>query len=422
MFRIRKASWPSHAILLLLAASTLSTKAAGAFWFSLVLLGIYYWLKKPQEDFQHCAHADLKTMDSLAQGWLYFCLLALALKSIPMVYWSGPWEERHAEFRLLIGAIGSFLLLRYRLLPKSWFVGAGHALSLSCVLAFLLTATLGSIAAPTNRIPWTAGVSILSCVLLTWSFLIPTTAVTTSFWRVSSLLGLCTVLMSGVRGSYMLILVWPTLWWFLGRQSSVKRSKNLYIKAMIAIGIAITTIVVTPPTESPLHRAKQVMIELGISENHGDVGTNNSNGARVVLWKSGIQAFQDHWFLGLGFTGGKALIKQTADEKQLPEIRHLGHYHNDYIHTAVEFGILGLLSFLCYSFGMAWCAWRLHHAGFATSAAGMLSVLLMHMTAAITNMNFAHNYYPTILSVGVSLLLFITQRHSSHDGSAHSRA
>lgn len=409
MLRTSLSSWPTYASLLLLAAGTISTKAAGAFWLSLVLIGIYYWLKKPPKVFHDSTSPTQVMLQAVAKGWLYFCALALVLKTIPMVYWSGPWEERHAEFRLLIGAIGSFLVLRHRLLPKSWFVGAGHALSLSCILAFLLTATLGSIAAPTNRIPWTAGVSILSCALLTWSFLIPTTAVTTSFWRVSSLLGLCTVLISGVRGSYMLILVWPTLWWFLGRQSSVKRSKNLYLKAMIAIGIAITTMVVTPPTESPLHRAKQVMIELGISENHGDIGTNNSNGARIVLWKAGIQAFQEHWFIGLGFTGGKALIKQTADIKQLPEIRHLGHYHNDYIHTAVEFGILGLLSFLCYSFGMAWCAWRIHRAGFATSAAGMLGVLIMHMTTALTNMNFAHNYYPTILSIGLSLLLLTTQ-------------
>jgi hypothetical protein len=35
----------------------------------------------------------------------------------------------------------------------------------------------------------------------------------------------------------------------------------------------------------------------------------------------------------------------------------------------------------------------------------MVAVLAMHMSTAMSNMNFAHNYYPTIFSLAISLLL-----------------
>jgi O-antigen ligase len=125
----------------------------------------------------------------------------------------------------------------------------------------------------------------------------------------------------------------------------------------------------------------------------------------MVLWKAGLEAFQNHWFIGLGFAGGKDLIKQIGTKSQSDTVNSLGHFHNDYIHTAVEFGIFGLLSYLVYSLGIAWCAWRLYGAGRAAAATGLLAILFMHMSTALSNMNFAHNYYPTVLSVAITLLL-----------------
>lgn len=414
MLRTLLSSWPTYASLLLLAAGTISTKAAGAFWLSLVLIGIYYWLQKPPEDIQASTNPAQTKLKAIAKGWLYFCLLALALKTIPMVYWSGPWEERHAEFRLLIGATGSYLLIHYQRLLKLWFTGIGHALSVACILAFVLAAIWGSHAAPTNRIPWAAGVSILSCLLLTWSFLISVSAPTANVWRICSLLGVCAVLISGVRGSYALVLIWPALWWWQSRKSAPIPIKGKLLKTALALIIASVAVALAPRSESPLQRVHQVAAELGLTKDSDSFIADSSNGARVVLWIAGLQAFQNHWGLGLGFTGGKDLIKQAATDSQSDTVKSLGHFHNDYIHTAVEFGILGLLSFFCYSVGMAWCAWRLYQSGLSTSANGMLAVLGMHMTTSLTNMNFAHNYYPTILSIGVSLLLLSAQHQSSH--------
>ncbi len=397
--------WPTYFVLLLLAASTVSTKSAGAFWLALLIIGGYGWFKRQKTENLVPTNSVQNQLAGIAKSWLIFCLLAIVLKSIPMVYWSGPWQERHAEFRLLIGSIGSYLLIRHTRLPKGWCTGVGHALGVACVSALLLAAIWGSNAAPTNRIPWAAGVSVLTCLLLTWSFKLPPGNNIAGLWRICSLLGVCAVLISGVRGSYLLVLIWPALWWVLTLRAGQTKLVGQLAKAMMAVVIAIAAIALAPRAESPLARAQQVVTELGLTSGSSSIAQNSSNGARMVLWKAGISAFQDHWFIGLGFTGGKELIQQTAQESQSETIKALGHFHNDYIHTAVEFGLFGLLSYLSYCVGMAWCAWRLHATGHTTAAAGMCAVLTIHMSTAMSNMNFAHNYYPTILSMAISLLL-----------------
>lgn len=407
MIRTYITEWPAYFILLLLAASTVSTKAAGAFWLSLFFIGVYGWFNKPRAEHLGLTNLPQNQPVSIVKGWLIFCLLAILLKSIPMVYWSGPWQERHAEFRLLIGALGGYLLIRYTPLPQGGYTGVGHALGVACVLAFLLAAVWGSNFAPTNRIPWAAGVAVLTCLLLTWSFNLPQGNNVAGLWRICSLLGVCAVLISGVRGSYLLALIWPALWWALTLLSGHTNLVGQLTKAMLAVVIAIAAISLAPRAESPLARAQQVATELGLTSASSGIVPNSSNGARMLLWKAGISAFQDHWFIGLGFTGGKELIQQIAQENQSETVKALGHFHNDYIHSAVEFGLFGLLSYLSYCVGMAWCAWRLHATGHITAAAGMCAMLTMHMSTAMSNMNFAHNYYPTILSLAISLLLLI---------------
>ena len=40
--------------------------------------------------------------------WLITTAVALLLKTVPMIYWADPQSERHAEFRLLLGALGLY--------------------------------------------------------------------------------------------------------------------------------------------------------------------------------------------------------------------------------------------------------------------------------------------------------------------------
>ena len=325
-----------------------------------------------------------------------------------MIYWSGPWQERHAEWRLLLGAIGLYWLWHYRRLPRSWAVWVGHTLSLACLSAFILTATLGSNAAPTNRIPWAAGVSLFSLVLLTWSFGEKRYGF---WWRLASFLSLNAVFISGVRGSYLLLVVWPVTFYFLNRRCNVVIPRRRI--GVVAFGsflcLALTSWL--PSAESPATRVKQVFDEVGLSEQSTTLDVNSSNGARVLLWRAGFDSFAEDALLGIGPAGGKKLIKKTAEESQSNVVAELSHFHSDYIHTAVEFGIFGLLGFLVYGFGLGWCAFKFYRLGGAPTAIGLASVLFIHLSTSLSNFNFGHNFYPTALSVAVSLLLIHARLH-----------
>jgi hypothetical protein len=46
-------------------------------------------------------------------------------------------------------------------------------------------------------------------------------------------------------------------------------------------------------------------------------------------------------------------------------------------------------------------------------AAGLAGVVFMLMSSGLSNMNFAHNYYPTVLSLAVTLLVCAATRPST---------
>lgn len=396
----------AYAALLLLASSTVAKHSAGLFWLALLVMAMAYCMPRTRVNATTASEPVADPLRDVAKVWLYCCAGALFLKTIPMVYWSGPWQERHAEFKLLFGAWACYLLIRSPKWPHNWGVGVGHALAVACVLSFALSAIWGSLAAPTYRIAWAAGVSIVACVLLTWSFLTPRYAFA---WRVCSLVAVFAVLVSGVRGSYQLALIWPATWWWMGRRCGPAPWKSRFTIWALALLVLASVAAFMPRVESPVERAKLVMAELGLTSQNSSVDVNSSSGARTVLWKAGLQSIHEHPILGVGFKGGKEVIQQAAAQSHSQEVMRLGHFHNDYIHTTVEFGLGGLLSFLTYCAGIAWCAWRFYKAGCKAASTGLVAVLLMHMSASMSNMNFAHNFYPTMLSLGVSLLLLSPQ-------------
>jgi len=79
--------------------------------------------------------------------------------------------------------------------------------------------------------------------------------------------------------------------------------------------------------------------------------------------------------------------------------------------------LLGLTSFLATLLGMAILIRQLARS--APVAAWQLGgVLCMHMSASLTNVNLAHNYYATALALAVLLPLFAAQRYMTKDGAS----
>ena len=112
--------------------------------------------------------------------------------------------------------------------------------------------------------------------------------------------------------------------------------------------------------------------------------------------------------MGYGRDGRMAYIQQWGDEANSSTVKGLGHLHNEYLQTLMDHGLWGLASLLSYSLGMLLMARKLrasHDVRHKALAAGLTGVVFMLMSSGLSNMNFAYNYYPTLLSLPVTLLV-----------------
>ena len=414
---------------LLLAASTLNTKAPGLAWFCFIAVGLFAWwqsrtdARAPGADAGALAPALPESIPlGVAKIWLFATMAALLLKAVPMIYWADPWGERHAEFRLLLGALGLYGLLqlplerlRKQYLAPTCLAWTGTGLAAACVLALWLVLVKGSDAAPTNRIPWACALAISSCTLLALARVEHDVRLR-YFWVAASFAGLLAVLLSATRGAYGIALAWPTLGLYLLMLKPALALPRARLKnALQVLAFLVVLAVLIPSTfvQSPLQRMQTARLEFQASQQSAAQGANSSVGARLYMWQRSLQAIAASPWVGYGRTGRMAHIDQWGEEANSPVVKGLGHLHNEYLQTLMDHGLWGLASLLSYSIGLLWMARQLiaspdrgHHA----LAAGLAGVVFMHMSSGLGNMNFAHNYYPTVLSLAVTLLVCAATR------------
>lgn len=157
---------------------------------------------------------------------------------------------------------------------------------------------------------------------------------------------------SGTRSSWVGILsVMP----FVLYQGAKWSPKKFF--ALLAIFICIGGAIVATPQ---LHQRATSIV---------NITTDRSNGDRVEAWKSAVVMVQEKPVIGYGILqSGKVYLQsyRTAADTQ-----GLGHFHNIYVQTAVDSGILGfigLITFMVYSLWMfrrwdspytlmGFCAW-----------------------------------------------------------------
>ena len=413
---------------LLLAASTLNTKAPGFAWLWFILAGLLAWWQsrpiakaRPAE-----VSASPGPVDAgIAKIWLITTAAALLLKTVPMLYWADPWGERHAEFRLLLGALGLYGLcqlplerLRRSYLDANYFAWVGSGLAVACVLALWLVLVKGSDAAPTNRIPWACALAISTCTLLTLARVVTDWRLR-YFWLAASVAGLLAVLASDVRGAYGLVLVWPALAFYLFKVKPSATEPHVRLKtALLAVAALLLVTLLIPSVfiQKPLQRMQTVWHEFESSQVSSAQGANTSVGARLYMWERSLQAIQESPWIGYGRAGRIAHIQKWGDEATSSTVKSLGHLHNEYLQTLMDHGLWGLASLLSYSLGMLLMARKLRASRdvrYKALAAGLAGVVSMLMSSGLSNMNFAHNYYPTLLSLAVTLLVCAAARPST---------
>lgn len=395
--------------LLALSLSSWSTKAAGLAWLVWVLAGLGAWWQGRTTS----GVLDQAT-NEFAKIWLVCAALALAFRVVPMLYWHDRWDERHAEIRLLLGAMGTYGLCRLGLPLVRWHPQAMvGAVSISCALALVLMLWGGRDAAPTNAIPWATGVAL--CGVWLWAMASDLSGLNRLVCVLGAFLGLCAVLTSETRGAYGLLVLWlltplvyaqslkglfttVTAGWF-------KRSRFQMAAMALATAVGLGVFAQSSVVQRPWQRMQEASQEVAQSQESLDAGANSSVGARLYMWRHSLGFIAQSVWLGHGQTARKQAIAQWGQEAKSETVLSLGHAHNEYLHALMDHGLWGLASLLSYAVGMVWLCIRMFQTGARTQAWAVGGVLFMHSTAGLTNVNFAHNYYPTMLSIVMGLIL-----------------
>lgn len=387
-----------------LGLSSISTLAAGLAWLLIGLAGLSAWLghrlagNTPQNITERPALPA-------ATWWLFACIAAFVLMVIPTAYWDGPWKERHPQWRLLMGALGLWLLLQFNPPSKRVMQALASAAALSSILAYGLVITVSSDAAPTNRIPWMAGLSLLSCALLSMSYSMDKAALRLrQFWLAASALMVVTVLLSGVRGSWALGFIWPAMLWCLHKSSPLLwRSAWRWLLPLLMI-LLMAGLLLIPEKDNPFFRVYQIYEETGLTSGSSSVNYDSSSGVRIGLYKTALEHVMDNPWLGSGHTTTKQLIREFLIEAgALDHLSIVGHLHNDMLHAWLEFGLFGLAGYSVVAVGLIVHARQISRLSKASGIAGFY-ILVMHLITGMSNMNFAHNYYPLMLSMCVALI------------------
>jgi O-antigen ligase len=232
--------------------------------------------------------------------------------------------------------------------------------------------------------------------------------------------GIVAILLSQSRGAF-LIIPWSCLlivWFWHKRSTTTDGLGRTLPRLVLIISIALATLWLAPGDILRIRQAAHEIQQVRSTENY-----NSSVGARLYLWQMAIEGIRQSPWIGIGGAERLRRIKQAgaggSDDQiaKLEAVRSLGHVHNEYLHAALDGGLLGLTSFLATLLGMAILIRQLARS--APVAAWQLGgVLCMHMSASLTNVNLAHNYYATALALAVLLPLFAAQRYMTKDGAS----
>lgn len=386
--------------------SSLDSKAAGLAWLSLLFVGIASVVRQSfaGSTFKNKKEDDLKL-------WFILTVIALLLKAVPALYWRDSWAERHAEIRLVLGAFAAYAICRWGSFNKSKHQVMVGAASISCAWALLLMLVDVREAAPTNPIPWAAAIAVLSAWLLPMACSNQFTRAGRWVFGLGSLMGFLAVLISENRGAYGLVIVWPVV--LLGHSNILDRMRELKVQSVVtrlAVGVLVVVIAgifltQTAVVQRPLHRIQVAIDEIQLSHQSLEANVNGSIGARLYMWSRSVSFIQDAPWIGHGQASRKEAIAQWGKDQKSEHVQSLGHVHNEYLHSMMDYGLWGLSSLLLYAVGMFWLAFRMRSRGAFAQAWAMAGVLFIHITTGLTNVNFAHNYYPTMLSIVMSLIL-----------------
>lgn len=383
----------------------------GLAWLLLVLAGA--WAAVRQRG-QGSTMADFPWVKT----WCLVATAALLVKSVPMLYWSEPWDERHGELRLFIGAWAVYGLTRWWRLERSALVHLAHALTFCSASGLAWVVLHGRVELATHHIPWAGAMAMVSALLLALALKSDFAPGQRRIWLCGGLLAVMAVLSSQSRGAYGIV-----LWWlFVGlhhvmrrgpqaaaANDSVKPTPSWHKWAWAgAASLALLGLSQTPVIERPTQSLQDAVEEIRLSRSSVTEGANSSVGARLYMWQQSLQAIAQAPWTGHGREARKSFLKTWGQAAQSHEVLRLRHVHNEYLNQLLDHGLWGLASQLLYLVGLLWISWQLHRHAQDTAAFSLAGIAFMHMTTSLTNVNFSHNYYTAAFSMLLGLSLWLT--------------
>lgn len=391
-------------LLMLLAISSLSTKAMGAAWVLLTITGLW-GLWRTRQSATTSTAPWIKT-------WLIATAVAMALKTVPTLYWADPWAERHGEIRLLLGAVAVWGLSRWKVLGTLTTGRIADALSLSSALGLAWVLAYGRGEVCTHPIPWAVSMAMVSGWLLHQGLSDQTLRPQRQRWLLGGLLGLLAVLASQSRGAFGIV-----LWWGVAllhhawqqRQHAPSHQRLLW-QACLAATVLIGTVWAlsyTPVLQRPMQSLHDAVEQITVSRQSAAAGSNSSVGSRLYMWQKSQEAITESPWIGHGHNGRKQALASWAAQANSHEVSRLGHLHNELLNQLVDHGLWGLASQLAYIAGLLVMALQLLRAQQKTAVMAIGCVCFMHLSSSMSNVNFSHNYYTTALSMMVMLSLWM---------------
>ena len=400
-------------LVLSLGLCSFNGKAMGLAWLLLILAGLWSGVSSLRSGRQ--LHAP-----ACAQIWLGVTLTVLLLKTVPMLYWSDPWAERHGELRLFLGAMGIYLLVSTKLIyRRQWIPNMAYALTCSSLLGLVWVSLYGRDQVFTHPIPWAGGMAMVSAWLLALGLKSNFSLGSRRVWLSGGLFAMLAVLSSRSRGAFGIVMWWVLvcghhLWCHRKRQTgpSTWRNTGQQVRSLL-IGAAVLAatcwaLSYTPVLQRPIQAVHEAIEQIAVSKASPAAGSNSSVGSRIYMWQKGGLAIQASPWWGYGHDGRKQLLREWADEADSTEIKQLGHVHNEYLNQLIDHGVWGLASQVILLLGLGWICWRLAQAQEITAALALSGVTFVHLTASFFNVNFAHNFYTASLSTLIGLCLWVT--------------
>lgn len=393
----------AFAVLASVALASLNTKIAGLAWLMLLIWAAQTWWQRDPG----LPNNSPPILQRSALVWLWGLLVYAGVQLAVAWGWHGACctytSEVNSYLRLLLAAAATVILVRY---VRPW-TDMRHHINLAIVTALATGSGLVALVAreqlPSYPIPWAGAMVFLVCVLIPHAWDASCSSGRRWVYATGSILGIVGVLLSQSRGTFF-VLVFPLVLLALHALHAHRRA-FMWAGATFAVSLVLLTSWALAPSD-PL-RLRLAMAETQQALQSRDF--NSSLGARVYLVQLAWHHVNEAPCTGVGAAERLSLLKNAGlglpheESEGLSHVRTLGHVHNQYLHHAMDNGLLGLIGFLALLTCMVWICFRLRWVS-AVAALQMGFITLAHSVASLSNVNLAHNYYALMWSLCTALV------------------